>query len=163
MTRQAARHPQIAVYLSLFVALTLQVMPLADSMQAFRPAWVILALLHWGIYLPERIGIWSAFVTGLLLDLLLRNPLGQTSIELVAIIFITLRLHRQLRLFPLLQQTLSLLPLIVLALLIRIWVIRATGQAMPDLGYWLVVPGSALCWPLLWKFLQLVQDHYKLR
>ena len=41
--------PLVVVWLSLIFALCLQVMPLADGWQVFRPEWIGLMLIYWCI------------------------------------------------------------------------------------------------------------------
>ena len=46
--------PLVVVWLSLIFALCLQVMPLADGWQVFRPEWIGLMLIYWCIRWNHR-------------------------------------------------------------------------------------------------------------
>ncbi|KFC49863.1 rod shape-determining protein MreD, partial [Halomonas sp. SUBG004] len=54
--------PLVVVWLSLVLALCLQVMPLADGWQVFRPEWVGLMLIYWCMRAPDRVGVFHGFV-----------------------------------------------------------------------------------------------------
>ena len=44
------------------------ILPLPDWVQTYRPHWVALILIYWNMALPQRVGLWSAFFIGLLVD-----------------------------------------------------------------------------------------------
>lgn len=148
---------------SLFFALVLTVVDLPVWLETLRPAWVTLGVIYWCIAFPQWFGVASAWTAGLLLDVLLRSTLGMHGLGIATVAFFTIKLHQRLRIAPLLQQTVSVAVLVCTEYLIRLWVLGATGQPIPDLSYWLPVFSSALLWPLWRDFLMRVQHEFKLR
>ena len=51
----------------------------------YRPEWVPMVLIYWVMALPYRIGIGSAWIVGLVLDILEGSILGLNAMALVII------------------------------------------------------------------------------
>ena len=63
---------QIIVLAFIFVvALILEIMPWPVGLQGFRPSWLILVLIYWALALPDKVSVGTAFVAGILWDLIL--------------------------------------------------------------------------------------------
>lgn len=86
------------------------------SPQAFlplKPYWIALVLIYWSIEAPERMGLGFAFLIGLAGDLLTGQLLGEQALRLIVLVFIVLRFRSRLRFFPLSQQALAVLALLL--------------------------------------------------
>src|SRR5690349_11353732 len=94
---------------SLIIALILSLLPLPDWAIWGRPAWVLLVLMYWTIIAPYRINVGLAWSTGLLVDLLNGTILGEHALAFTLVTYFILRMHIRLRMYPLLQQSLSIL------------------------------------------------------
>jgi len=99
-------HNYRVILASFICAFMLAAMPLPDWAQYWRPHWVALVLVYWCIALPRRVGIATAWVLGLLLDVLTGAVLGQNALALSLVAFLAVSLHQQIRVFPLGQQAL---------------------------------------------------------
>jgi rod shape-determining protein MreD len=138
------------VTLSLLVALFLTILPMPVWMEEFRPQWVALTLVFWCLNLPERVGVFWAFGTGLALDVVTGTVLGHHAIGFSVVAYLAVELHQRIRIFPLWQQTLFVWVLLLVERLLYLWVLGATGQPMPTLAYWAPAFLGALLWP--WTF-----------
>ena len=148
--RNARRLP---VVLTLIVAMMLAIAPLPDVAKAFRPDWVLLTLIYWSMALPRNYSVGSAWVTGLILDVAQGTLLGQHALALSAIVFLTVRFHLLLRVFPLSQMTLTVAALIGLYQFILFWVNGVAGISSPAVTFWGPVVSGTLLWPLVyWLF-----------
>ena len=49
---------------TLVLAALFTVLPLPDWLEAYRPEWVALVVIYWVVALPDRIGLFSAWITG---------------------------------------------------------------------------------------------------
>ena len=63
--------------------------PLAwpDWLGWLRPGWVVLVVFFWVMELPHRIGLVSAWIVGLLVDVLYADPLGLNGLVLAATVW----------------------------------------------------------------------------
>jgi rod shape-determining protein MreD len=141
----------------LFVALALEIVPLPDSMQAFRPPFVVLALIYWIMMWPQRIGLGWAFLLGIALDIMHGQLLGQNAITLTIVAYLTLNFHLQIRIFPLWQLTMTVLALLSADVLIRSLIDGITGTAQAGFGPWIRVLVGTLLWPILMAILDQVR------
>jgi rod shape-determining protein MreD len=150
------------VVLATFViALFLTILPLPDWAQGYRPQWVALTLIYWCLALPQRVGVGWAFAVGLVLDVLVGTLLGQHALSLSLVAYLTLELHQRIRVFPLWQQSLSVLVLLWVERLLTLWIMGATGQPTPTLWYWAPSIVSMLCWPWVYHALRGVRRRFQ--
>jgi rod shape-determining protein MreD len=142
------------IWTSLGLALFLSILPLPGWGEEFRPPWVVLTLLFWALTLPERVGVFSAFLAGLTLDVTTGALLGHHTLGFAVVVYLMVELHQRVRAFPLWQQTLFVLLLLLLERLLYLWVLGATGQPMPSLVYWVSSLVGAGLWPWLFVVLR---------
>ena len=98
---------------SIAFAFLLQLMPLPQTLLPLKPYWVGLVLVYWAIETPERTGLGFAFFVGLAGDLVSGEILAEQALRLVVMIFIVLRFRARLRFFPMWQQALAVLALLL--------------------------------------------------
>lgn len=144
-------------------ALILTILPLPEWARPFRPQWVTLALIYWAMALPHRVGVGYGFVLGILLDVLTGTLLGQHALGLSVVAFATLKLHQRVRVFPLWQQSLVVLVLLVVDHLFTLWVMGAIKARPPGLLYWAVPPIGALLWPWIFVVLRDLRRRFHVR
>lgn len=137
------------ILLSLLIAFLLTILPMPAQFDAWRPQWVALVVIYWCLMSPERLGVLSAFVIGLALDVVSGTLLGQNSLTLSVLAYLVIELHPRIRVFPLWQQTLFVWVLLLADRLLTLWVLGATGQPMPALTYWSPTFLGFLLWPWL--------------
>ncbi len=134
---------------SLTVAMFLTILPMPAALEDFRPQWVTLTIIFWCLSLPERVGVFWAFGTGLILDVLTASLLGQQALGLSLVAYVTIKLHARIRLFPLWQQSFFVWVLLLVERLLTLWILGATGQPLPTLTYWIPTFIGLLLWPWL--------------
>lgn len=141
------------ILITLGTALVLTILPLPQWAAAFRPQWMALTLIYWALALPTRVGIFWAWGAGLVLDVTTGTVLGQHALSLSVPVYLTLELHRLIRVFPLPQQAVSVWVLLLVERLLSLWVHGATGQPTPAIKYWIPTFVGMLLWP--WVFMLL--------
>ena len=152
MTRDRASR-RLPVVITLVVGLMLTIMPLSDSFETFRPDWLALLLIFWAMQLPRTWSVGSAWIVGIVLDVAYGTMLGQHALALCIIVFVTVRMHLLMRVFPLLQLTATVFALLALYQFILFWINGVSGVSSPAIAYWApVLTGTAL-WPFLYMFL----------
>lgn len=164
MTSNIARHHGGATILLSFVfALLLQMFALPDWAESLRPDWVALVLIYWCIALPGRVGVGTGWLTGLMLDVANGGLLGQNALTLAIVAYLALRLHQRIRLFPLWQQSVSVLLLITLHLMLVLWIKGIVGQSAETWAYWLPALTSMFVWPMVFVVLRGLRRNYRVR
>jgi rod shape-determining protein MreD len=143
----------LVIPLTLVVGLILQILPLPSEAQIYRPDWVALILLYWNMALPNRVGLWTAFLTGLLVDVAQGTLLGQHSLALLIIIFINLNFHLQVRVLNLGRQMFYVFSLLLINQFILVW-IEGMLQREPSIMAYFGAPVTGMAiWP--WVFILL--------
>lgn len=163
MVEQSARARNVwVIVLSLVFAGVLAIVPLPVWLELWRPDWVALVLVYWVIALPHRIGLFTAWVVGFLLDVLEGNLLGLNSMVLTAMAYVPLTLYQRLRMFTPLQQSMIMLLLIGSGQLFIFWVQAATGRNTADnLMFIMSALTSALLWPLVFVSLRFWRRSFR--
>ncbi|WP_104201760.1 rod shape-determining protein MreD [Billgrantia saliphila] len=135
------------IWLTLLLALSLQVMPLAEGWQIWRPDWLGLMLIYWCMSAPDRVGVLHGFVLGLLLDLIEAAPLGQNALLLSLLAFLAALVYPRFRAYSLLQQALLVLVLLGLVQLVEQWLRTLFGSFSMHLAFLLPSLIGAVLWP----------------
>ncbi|MCP4979071.1 MAG: rod shape-determining protein MreD [Gammaproteobacteria bacterium] len=143
----------LVIYLSLLVALVLMILPLPDWVQIYRPNWIALTLIYWSMALPKHVGLWFAFITGIILDTSLGTLLGQHTLALVIIIFINQNFYQRIRVLALAQQAIYILVLLLIDQVVVAWVEGILGRPTPLLAFFGAPFIGMLIWP--WVFVVL--------
>jgi rod shape-determining protein MreD len=143
--------------LTLVMALALTAVPLPASVATFRPEWVPLILIFWSLLAPERYSLLTAFWMGLLLDTLSGALLGQHALALVVVVYLTIRFHLRIRVFPVWQLSMTVVLLLLIYEFVLFWVDGVAGRTVPLQERWAPLLTSALVWPLIIGYL----DHYR--
>ncbi|MFN2309581.1 MAG: rod shape-determining protein MreD [Gammaproteobacteria bacterium] len=142
------------ILLTVLVAFVLTSLPLPEVWRPLRPDWVLLVLIYWCMALPHRVGVGVGWLAGLFTDALTGLLLGQHALAYCVVIYLTLKLHQRLRLYPLWQQSLSVLVLLALGQLLLLWINGMVGRPGHAWAYWAPSLLGALLWPLLFTVLR---------
>ena len=156
-----ARTATIVFCCSIFTAYLLQLMPLPYGLAVLKPYWLGLVLIYWALESPERVTLGQAFLLGLFADVLAGDLLGEQALRLCILCFIALRFRARLRFFPMWQQSLAVLALLVNDRVLLLMVRAATGAPIPAHAFWLSPLIGMLAWP--WIFLLLDDVRARLR
>ncbi|MFQ5609075.1 MAG: rod shape-determining protein MreD [Woeseiaceae bacterium] len=140
--------------MTVVVALMLTMMPLPDSVGAFRPDWVALILIFWAMAAPRRYGVGLAWLIGILVDVAQGTLLGQHALALCVIIYVTIKFHLLMRMFPLGQLAATVFALLALYQFLLFWINGVAGVESPGVTYWGPVLAGALIWPFLYTIMQ---------
>jgi rod shape-determining protein MreD len=151
----------LIIALSIIVSLLLTVLPLPEWIRVYRPQWYTLVLIYWTMATPQRVGVGVGWLTGISVDVITGTLLGQHALSLSLIAFITHKMHQRIRLFPLWQQSLTVLVLLLIEKLLQLWVMGAVGQPAPSLLYWAPPLVGMLLWPWLFIILRDLRRRFQ--
>lgn len=102
-------------------------------------------------------------MVGIAVDVLTGTLLGQHALGFSIVAYAATKLHLRVRVFPLWQQSLVVLLLLLSEHLIALWVIGATHKQPPGLVYWVVPPLGALLWPWLFLLLSDIRRRFRVQ
>ncbi len=144
------------VYLSLIVALGLVYVPTGRFPGV--PDWVALVIAFWCIREPLRVGMGVGFVFGLLVDIGQGAAMGQHALAYVVLAYLAVGLARRVMWFPLWQQALHVLPMLLVTQFLMMVVRLLAGAEFPGWWYFLSSLTSVLFWMPL-SFLLLLPQY----
>lgn len=145
-----------------FVALSLLLtfmlhMLLGLSGQSWLPDVLALVLVFWTIHQPRRVGMLTAFLLGLAVDVHESTLLGQNALAYIVMSHLATLIGRRVLWFPLYQQPLQVFPLFMVASLIE-WAIRLlTDDQWPQWPQLLAPLLQTALWPVFGHVLQAPQ------
>lgn len=149
----------IMIALSFAIMLVLMLIALPPWLNYLRPQLVILTLLYWLLYLPQRVGIFTAWCLGLILDVLYNATLGEHALILVLIAYIALRWQVRINFFVFWQKLLLIFVLVSLYLLPQFYIDFTVKGTLNVWLYWLSPFISTLIWPYLVQLLDVVRQR----
>lgn len=150
------------IIFTLIMGLLLMILPMPHWADAFRPAWLLLIMIYWSIALPHRVGILTAWGVGFILDLLQGVLLGENALAFALVVYISLKIHRQFRLFSVLMQVISVFLLLLLNQLLLFWLQGLQGQTV-TVKWFLGSPLISACvWPWIFFVLTDCLRRYRL-
>ena len=139
---------------SIFIAIVLSLLPLPDWTAWLRPAWVLLVVIYWTMHSPYRVNVGWAWALGLLMDLLTGTLIGEHALGYTIICYAVSRMYIRLRMYPLIQQSLSVF-FFVLAYQFTLYCIQGFIGELPNSQlFWLSSVTSMLLWPWLFVLLR---------
>jgi len=144
---------------SFAITLILMLIALPPWLDYLRPQLVVLTLLYWLLYLPQRVGIVTAWCLGLILDVVYNVTLGEHALILVLIAYIALYLQTRINFFIFWQKLILVFLLVTMYLLPQFYA-EFTGKGTFGVWlYWLSPFVSALAWPYMKQLLDLVHQR----
>jgi rod shape-determining protein MreD len=89
--------------------------------------------------------------------------LGQHALSLSLVAYLVLKLHLQMRVFPLWQLTLSVFALMFLEMFVLLWIDGVTGRAEFGPGRWGPVLAAGVVWPVLMAGMDRLRERLERR
>lgn len=143
------------ILLSILAALLINLIPFGRFPGI--PDWVALVLVFWSIHQPLKVGMGTAFLLGLAVDVAHGSVMGQHALAYVLLAFAAGALSRRILWFPLGQQALQVLPMLLGAQLVMMLAGMLGDGEFPGLAWFLSSVVGALLWPPLTYLLLLPQ------
>ena len=135
---------------TLVLALLFTLLPLPNWAEVLRPAWVDLVLIYWAMTLPGSVGLFTAFIFGLIVDIALGSLLGQHALGLSIVTYIVLKNHQKLRVYPLIQQGVIIMFILMIEQVLYLWIHGISDQAPANtFVYFIPAITSMILWPWL--------------
>lgn len=155
---------QILVISGLFIfTFALELMPWPVTFQSFKPSWLVLVLLYWILAIPNKISIGTAFILGIIWDLILGSILGVHALVLSVFAYLIAINHLVLRNLSLWFQGILTI-LFVIAIRLSIFLIEFFLNGVHF--NWQAIFGaitSGILWPWLFLLLRIIRRKLDLR
>lgn len=132
---------------TLFCALALDLVQLGRS--PAYPDMLALTLVFWNVHQPRRIGVGTAFLFGLLVDVHDGALLGQHALAYTLLSYFAISMHRRLLWFGVPAQMIQVLPLFMLAHAVSFIVRMLAGGMLPGWSLLVAPLAEALLWPVV--------------
>ena len=146
------------IFLTLLLAMLLNLLP--TTVLLAMPDWVALVLVFWSIREPRRVGMGSAFLLGLAMDIADASLLGQHAFAYVLVAYAASSLSRRILWFPLGQQALQIFPLLLLVQIVQYGLrMLMIGGDFPGIFYFLGPCFATMLWQLFTLVLLLPQHQ----
>jgi rod shape-determining protein MreD len=145
------------VYGSLILGVIFAIIPLPAMVQAARPYLLAMLLAYWVMEAPLKVGLGTAFLFGLLSDLVSASLLGEQALRLVILAYLVQRFRARLRFFPLWQQALAIGLLLLNDRVVVALIHQVVGAPQWPLISWFAPAIGMLLWPWLFIFLDLAR------
>ena len=145
------------------VALVLSVVPVPNWAEQFRPDWVGLVLIYWCMATPQRVGIGTGWLVGLLQDVLYGALFGQYALSKAIIAFLAVKLHLRIRVYPPWQQAIGVLVMLAIGQLFIIWVRAVIGKPAAGFSFWTPSIVSMVIWPWVFVILRDIRRRWQIR
>ena len=118
---QLVRREYVLVWGVVLLALIMDVLPVPQWGYYYWPNWTLLTVIYWVLALPYRFNIKFAWSTGLLVDFISGNWLGQNALLYTLAAYATILLHKRLR-FYMLEQMVFVAAVVSIYILLTIWI-----------------------------------------
>ncbi|QIM66408.1 rod shape-determining protein MreD [Mannheimia granulomatis] len=155
---------QLLVLIAIFVvSFVLEIMPWPIGFQGLRPNWIVLVLIYWVLALPDKISVGTAFIAGIVWDLILGSILGIHALVLSIAIYFVAKYHLILRNLSLWLQSLLVIAYIILIrcsiFIIEFLLHRAEFNSQELLGAVI----SGILWPWIFLLMRHIRRQLRLR
>jgi rod shape-determining protein MreD len=145
------------IALTLLLGLLANIVPLSGIAMALRPDFLAIVLLYWCIQSPRHVGVGTAWLVGLVMDVADATLFGQHALAYALLAYAAEYFRRRVLRFPLWQQAVQVAALL-LGCAGLVLVVRFVGGApLPRWTYAAAPLVGALLWPLISVLLQYPQ------
>ena len=132
-------------------------MPLPEWARPYRPEWLALAIIYWSIAFPKKVGVGTAWVVGLFVDVIQGALLGQHALGFAITAYIAIRFHQRIRNYPLHQQSMFVGMILLPYMSVSLWILGILGEDPKSWSYWAPVVTSVIVWPWIFIVLRAVR------
>jgi rod shape-determining protein MreD len=152
-----------SIYLTILVALLLAILPMPPLLDTYRPDWLALVVLYWVIALPLRVNIGTAWIVGLLLDILLGSTLGVHALSMAIMAYVAGVQFQKIRNFSVWQQALVMGLISLLGQLAIFWAEHLFGTASLNYRLFWASLTTTLLWPCTFLTLRRLRRKFRIR
>lgn len=148
------------ISLFLFFSIIINLLPFPDIINSCRPPILLLVLIYWSLAYPNKINLTYAFITGIIMDILLVTPLGFYALTHVITIYLITIYYPQIRLQSNINKMFSLLIILIPYIFMSTVLNDILEIQYNILNIIFSVIISVIIWPVLFHFLRIFRQKY---
>lgn len=136
------------IYISLAIALLLNFLPWGNH--AWVPDWLIVCIIFWNIHQHRYVGVITAFVFGILMDIHSGSLLGMHAFSYSLVSYIAIAWHNRVTALRVSSQILNVFPIFALVSLFPVFMLWVLNEQIHWRGFSSLIEAiiEALLWPL---------------
>jgi len=150
----------IFIWSIILLSIVLTIIPLPDLMNSFRLPWLMMIVIYFSIFNVSLIGVLSAWLSGLILDLMTGGLMGENAMILSIISYLAYRFRFQIRVYPIWQIMVVVLLLLSLGELLSLWIQGVSGTMNLSIVKWINISISVIIWPIFMSFIQKMESVF---
>lgn len=154
---------RMVIFVTFFVALTLQTIPWPGILEMLRPSWLLFVVCYWVLALPHRVNVGTALVLGLMWDLLLGSTLGIRGMMMSIVVYLVALNFLVMRNMALWQQAILIgLLSMLLDVLVFFGEYLIQDISFNPLSLWSGLINCIL-WPWMFLLLRRIRRHWHIK
>ena len=146
--------------LLLLFAIILNILPLPNIIDSCRPPILLLFLIYCSLAYPDYINLTYAFISGLILDILLIMPLGYNALCFTVTIYLIMLYYPQIRLQSSWNKMFSLLLILIPYFLSSTFINSILKIDYSIVNVIISIVLSVIIWPSLFNMLRFIRQKY---
>ena len=132
------------VFITLMIAYAVNLFP--NGPLPWVPDWLSIVLAFWSVRESRKVGMGTAFIFGIAMDVGQGSLMGQHALAYVLIAYLASSLSRRILWFPIIEQALHLLPIFILAQVVQLGVRMIGGAEFPGFSFFLAPLIAGALW-----------------
>ena len=144
----------------ILLSIVLTIIPLPDLINSFRLPWLMMTLIYFSIFNVALIGVFSAWLSGLILDLMVGGLMGENAMILSVISYLSYRFRFQIRVYPIWQIMVVVLLFLSLGELLSLWIQGVSGTMNLSVIGWINISIAVIIWPIFMGFIQKMESAF---
>ena len=144
----------------ILLSIVLTITPLPDLINSFRLPWLMMTVIYFSIFNVSLIGVLSAWLAGLILDLMAGGLMGENAMILSIISYLSYRFRFQIRVYPIWQIMVVVLIFLSLGELLSLWIQGVSGTMNLSVTEWINISIAVIIWPLFMGFIQKMESVF---
>ena len=144
----------------LMLGIILNLIPLPSLLNSIKPPILLLILIYWSLAFPKHISLTYAFISGIILDILLITPIGYHALCFTATIYLILLYYPQMRLQSSWNKMASLFIILIPYFLMSTVINNILGISFNLIYVIISIFITIIIWPVLFNMLRFVRQKY---
>ena len=144
----------------ILLSIVLTIIPLPDLINSFRLPWLMMTVIYFSIFNVALIGVFSAWLSGLILDLMAGGLMGENAMILSVISYLSYRFRFQIRVYPIWQIMVVVLLFLSLGELLSLWIQGVSGTMNISVIVWINISIAVIIWPIFMGFIQKMESVF---